>query len=91
MSEETETAERRTPRPMQGSVISISMEKTAVVRVETRKKHPKYHKTIRRHKNYLAHDEENTATVGDLVEILPTRPLSKRKRWRISKTLQKAI
>jgi small subunit ribosomal protein S17 len=75
---------------MVGVVVSISMDKSAVVQIETRKKHPKYRKTIRRHKKYLAHDEENSANLNDVVEIVPTRPLSKRKRWRITRIVRKA-
>ena len=91
MSEQTQTVEdRKKPKPMLGEVVSTAMDKTAVVLIETRKKHPKYHKTIRRHKKYLAHDEGNQVGVGDLVEILPCRPLSKRKRWRVSNIIKKA-
>lgn len=82
---------KKAPRPLQGVVVSVAMDKTAVVQVETRKKHPKYKKTIRRHKKYLAHDEENSLEVNDYVEILPTRPMSKRKRWRVSKVIRKAV
>lgn len=89
---EVKTAEavRKAPRPMVGVVVSVAMDKSAVVQVETRKKHPKYRKTIRRHKKYLAHDEENSVSLNDVVEIMPTRPLSKRKRWRISRIVRKA-
>lgn len=83
--------EKKAPRPLTGVVVSVSMDKSAVVEVETRKKHPKYKKTIRRHKRYLAHDEENAVALNDVVEIMPTRPLSKRKRWRISKVVRKAV
>ncbi len=88
--EEATSENRPRPRSMQGEVVSVAMQKTAVVRVETRKKHPKYQKTIRSHKKYLAHDEESQAGMGDVVEIVPTRPLSRRKRWRISRIVQKA-
>lgn len=93
MSEEKETqaTTRKPPRPMTGVVVSTAMQKTAVVRVETRKKHPKYKKTIRRHKQYLAHDEENSCSVNDVVEIMPTRPLSKLKRWRVARIVRKAV
>jgi small subunit ribosomal protein S17 len=94
MSETTDTPvtdRKKAPRPLQGVVVSVAMDKTAVVQVETRKKHPKYKKTIRRHKKYLAHDEENSLAVNDFVEIMPTRPMSKRKRWRVSKVIRKAV
>jgi small subunit ribosomal protein S17 len=87
---EDATAERKQPRTMTGEVIAAKMQLTAVVRVETRKMHPKYKKTIRRHAKYLAHNDGNQAKVGDLVEISATRPLSKLKRWRISQIVKKA-
>ena len=90
MSESTNADRAKAPRPLQGVVVSVAMDKSAVVQVETRKMHPKYKKTIRRHKKYIAHDEENSAALNDIVEILPTRPISKRKRWRISKIVRKA-
>lgn len=94
MSDSTENQapeRKKAPRPMQGVVVSVAMAKTAVVQVETRKKHPKYKKTIRRHKKYLAHHEDDSLTVNDFVEIMPTRPMSKRKRWRVSKVIRKAV
>lgn len=92
MSEvKTEGTVRTAPRPMVGVVVSVAMNKSAVVQIETRKMHPKYRKTIRRHKKYLAHDEENSASLNDIVEIVPTRPLSKRKRWRITRIVRKAV
>ena len=90
MSETQAEETRKIPRPVRGVVVSTKMDKTAVVQVETRKKHPKYKKTIRRHKKYLCHDEEESAGLNDIVEIMPTRPYSKRKRWRISKVVRKA-
>jgi small subunit ribosomal protein S17 len=76
---------------MVGAVVSTAMDKTAVVQIERRATHPLYHKTIRRHKKYLAHDERNECTVGDVVEILPCRPLSARKRFRIFRIVKKAV
>lgn len=67
-----------------GTVVSNKMEKTVVVRVNRLIKHPKYGKVIKRGKNYLAHNEDNTIKEGDKVKIVETRPLSKRKRWRVS-------
>lgn len=84
------TAARPAPRTMTGEVVSVKMQLTAVVRVETRKMHPKYKKTIRRHAKYLVHNDGNQAKLGDVVEICPTRPLSKLKRWRISQIVKKA-
>ena len=73
-----------------GYVTSDKMEKTIVVEVEDRVKHPLYGKVIRRTSKVKAHDEENTAGVGDLVLINETRPLSATKRWRLVEVLEKA-
>ncbi|HWO72425.1 MAG TPA: 30S ribosomal protein S17 [Dehalococcoidia bacterium] len=70
-----------------GVVVSNKMDKTAVVSVERRYPHPLYHKIIRSTKKYKAHDPRNEATLGDIVRIEETRPLSKEKRWRIAETL----
>ena len=90
MSAETATVERSLPKTLKGYVVSTVNEKTAVIRVERRMKHPLYGKTIRRHKKYLAHDDQNSCGIGDWVEIMPCRPLSKRKRWRVSRIIEKA-
>jgi small subunit ribosomal protein S17 len=66
------------------------MDKTVVVEVEDRVKHPKYGKVIRRTRKYKAHDGENACGVGDLVRLTETRPLSATKRWRVSEILEKA-
>jgi small subunit ribosomal protein S17 len=73
-----------------GYVLSNKMEKTIVVEVEDRVKHPLYGKVIRRTSKVKAHDEGNTAGVGDLVLINETRPLSATKRWRLVEVLEKA-
>lgn len=73
-----------------GCVVSTAMEKTAVVEVERRATHPLYKKIVRRHKKYMAHDEQNECSVGDTVEILPCRPLSARKRFRVFRIVKKA-
>jgi small subunit ribosomal protein S17 len=73
-----------------GYVLSNKMEKTIVVEVEDRVKHPLYGKVIRRTSKVKAHDEENSAGVGDLVLINETRPLSATKRWRLVEVLEKA-
>ena len=70
-------------RVMQGVVVSDKMDKTVVVNVERRFKHPLYKKFIRRTRKYLAHDEENRCKVGDVVSIRESRPLSKRKAWEV--------
>lgn len=73
----------RKRKTMTGRVVSSKMDKTAVVRVETRRRHPLYKKTIRKTTNFKAHDENNECGLGDVVRILETRPLSKDKRWRV--------
>jgi small subunit ribosomal protein S17 len=66
-----------------GIVISDKPQKTIIVSVERTIQHPKYKKVIKRKKKYYVHDEENKAKVGDVVEIVETRPLSKLKRWKL--------
>ena len=73
-----------------GYVVSDKMDKTIVVEVEDRVKHPLYGKVIRRTSKVKAHDETNTAGIGDLVLINETRPLSATKRWRLVEILEKA-
>jgi len=67
----------------EGAVVGDRMDKTIVVSVERRFAHPLYGKQVKRHKKYYAHDEDNAARVGDVVRIMETRPLSKKKRWRL--------
>jgi len=73
-----------------GTVVSDKMDKTVVVMVETLVKHPLYGKYVKRRKKYMAHDENNECRVGDKVLIEETRPLSKRKRWRVKQILERA-
>lgn len=73
-----------------GVVVSNASEKTITVMVETLKRHPKYKKRVRRSKRFLAHDEQNSAQVGDTVRIVETRPLSARKRWRLTEIVTRA-
>jgi len=73
-----------------GTVVSNKMQKTIVVAVENRKRHPLYGKTIRKTKKYKAHDENNVCNIGDVVKIMETRPLSKEKRWRLVEIIKKA-
>ena len=72
---------------VRGTVISDRMDKTIVVKTERRVKHPVYGKYIRKYTTYYAHDEENQARVGDQVELAFTRPISKSKRWRLTKVV----
>src|SRR3954471_13122274 len=82
----TETARGRR-RSMIGTVISVKMDKTAVVSVERRRPHPLYRKIVRTTKRYKAHDPRNEAVLGDVVRIEETRPISKDKHWRIAETM----
>ena len=70
-----------------GRVVSDRMDKTAVVAVETFKRHPLYKKAIRRTVKHKAHDENNECRAGDIVRIVETRPLSKQKRWRVAEII----
>ena len=93
MSDTTEpTAE---PRPnarkvREGIVASSAMEKTAIVKVVERVRHPRYGKTVQRTKRLYVHDENNDVRVGDRVRVQETRPLSKLKRWRLLEVLERA-
>ncbi|MFN4081010.1 MAG: 30S ribosomal protein S17 [Saprospiraceae bacterium] len=73
-----------------GVVVSNKMDKTIAVQVERRLRHPIYGKFVKRSKKFFAHDEENTCNVGDLVRIMETRPLSKKKRWRLVEIIERA-
>ena len=73
-----------------GKVVSDKMEKTIVVAVETKVRHPLYGKIINRTTKFKAHDENNDAKIGDAVEIMETRPLSKDKRWRLVEIVERA-
>jgi small subunit ribosomal protein S17 len=74
----------------EGMVVSDKMDKTVVVLVEDRVKHPKYGKIIRRTKKYTAHDAAGECGVGDRVRLMETRPLSATKRWRVAEIVEKA-
>ena len=86
----SESAERNYRKTRQGYVVSDKMDKTVVVEVEDRVKHALYGKVMRKTSKVKAHDEDNSAGVGDLVLIMETRPLSSSKRWRIVEILEKA-
>ena len=73
-----------------GVVVSDAMDKTIVVKVDTIRAHPRYKKVIRRSTKFHAHDESNTAKIGDLVRIVETRPLSKTKNWRLAEIVEAA-
>jgi small subunit ribosomal protein S17 len=87
----TETAEVRNRRKVrEGVVVSNKMEKTAVIAVIERVRHPKYGKFMMQTKKLYAHDENNDANIGDRVRVMETRPTSKSKRWRITEILERA-
>lgn len=87
---ETATKPARGRQTKVGRVVSDRMQKTIVVEVERRVQEARYQRTIRKTTRFLAHDEQNTAKIGDRVRIEETRPLSKRKRWQLREVLVKA-
>jgi len=91
MSEETNVTEDRNARKQRiGLVVSDKMDKTVVVAVEDRVKHPLYGKILRHTSKLKAHDEQNSCGIGDRVLLAETRPLSATKRWRVVEILEKA-
>jgi small subunit ribosomal protein S17 len=74
-----------------GTVTSVAGKQSIVVRVDRRVRHPRYHKFISRRSKFMAHDERNECAVGDVVEIVASRPLSARKRWRVRTIVEKAV
>jgi small subunit ribosomal protein S17 len=83
------TGSRR--KTLVGEVVSTKMQKTIVVEVTRRKAHPLYVRVVSRSRRFYAHDENNTAHVGDVVRIEETRPRSKLKRWRLQEVVRKAV
>lgn len=84
------TQERNRRRVVQGIVVSDKASKTRVVDMERRVRHPFYEKVMTRHSRFYVHDEGNESKVGDLVEIMSSRPLSKLKRWRLVRVVKSA-
>jgi len=82
--------ERGKRKTRSGRVTSDARDKTITVTVERRFRHPIYDRVVKSKKKLMAHDEKNEANLGDLVEIMETRPLSKTKRWRLNKIIEKA-
>jgi small subunit ribosomal protein S17 len=78
-------------RQVAGIIVSNKMDKTVVVQVERLVKHPLYKKFIRRRNKFKAHDKDNACQIGDRVEISESRPLSKTKRWRVVRIIEKAV
>lgn len=83
-------AERNLRKSRVGLVVSDKMEKTIVVKVEDKVKHPLYKKYVKKTKKFKVHDENNECRTGDFVEIIETRPLSKDKNWRLGEIINKA-
>jgi small subunit ribosomal protein S17 len=82
--------QRKAKTKIEGIVVSNNMDKTIVVKVQRLVKHPVFHKYIKRHVKYKAHDEANVCRIGDRVMIAESRPLSKEKRWRMVQVIEKA-
>lgn len=89
-TETTATAARKPRKVREGLVVSNKMDKTAVIAVIERVRHPKYAKFVLRTKKLYAHDETNDVNIGDKVRVMETRPLSKNKRWRVIEILERA-
>ena len=87
---ETTTQQRGRRKVMQGVVFSDKMDKTIVVLVEDRVKHPLYGKVMTKSSRIKVHDEDNTAGIGDRVRVMETRPLSAQKRWRLVEIIERA-
>lgn len=85
-----ESTERNLRKTRVGVVVSDKMDKTIVVSIKERVKHPLYQKTVNRTKKLKAHDEKNECGIGDTVMVAETRPLSKDKRWRVVQIVEKA-
>jgi len=98
MTATTETTQAATPESKAparrnekvGNVVSTKMSKTIVVEVEMRKAHPKYKRIVKSNKKFYAHDEQNSARVGDVVRIRESRPLSKLKRWALEEIVRRS-
>lgn len=87
---ETKETDRNLRKEKIGIVVSNKMQKSIVVAVERKVKHPKYGKFVKKTSTFVAHDEKNTCGIGDTVKIMETRPISKRKCWRLIEILEKA-
>jgi len=90
MSTETSTTERNLRKERIGVVTSNAMTKSITVTVERKEKHPKYGKFVKKTSKFMAHDEAETCNIGDTVRIMETRPLSKRKCWRVVEVVERA-
>ena len=90
MIETSQVTERGRRKVRTGVVVSEKMDKTVLVRIDRKVRHPLYRKTVARSSKLAAHDENNDAHVGDTVRVMETRPLSKTKRWRVVEVVQRA-
>ena len=90
MSEQNAQTERTNRKVRTGVVVSEKMDKTVLVQIDRKVRHPLYQKTVRRSNKLAAHDESNDAHVGDTVRVMETRPLSKSKRWRVVEVVERA-
>ena len=86
----SEAIERNLRKTRTGKVVSPKMDKTVVVAIEDNFKHPLFGKVMKRRIKLHVHDENNECTVGDIVEVMETRPMSKTKRWRLASIIEKA-
>ena len=84
------TIERNKRKVRSGTVTSDSSDKTITLEIGRLVRHPIYNRVVRKRAKLMAHDEKNDAHIGDLVEIMETKPLSKKKRWRLSKIIKRA-
>lgn len=89
-SSSASTDERSARKMREGTVVSDAMDKTVVVAVTERVRHPRYNKFVQRTKRLYVHDEANDVNVGDRVRVMETRPLSRSKRWRVVEVLERA-
>ena len=91
-AQSTTEAQTASPRRNEkvGQVVSTKMQKTIVVEIEMRKAHPKYRRVMKFNKKFYAHDEQNSARIGDVVRIRETRPLSKLKRWTLEEIIRRS-
>ncbi|WP_033160836.1 30S ribosomal protein S17 [[Mycoplasma] collis] len=87
--EANQTIRKNAKKTFQGKVVSVKRDKTATVIVDTYIKHPLYHKRFKKSKKFSVHDETNEASLGDIVKISETRPISKTKKFRISQIVEK--
>lgn len=90
MTEVTNTTQQKFKKQRIGVVTSNKMDKTIAVLIERRLRHPIYGKYVKKSKKFIAHDENNDCNIGDLVKIIESRPLSKRKRWNLVEIVERA-